>query len=254
MTPPGGSGGMTAGEMAAPGVTVAGAAFWGDAPLFGPLTLHLPAGTWTSLLGASGVGKSTLLRLIAGLETGLRWDGACRADDGAALAPRVAWMAQDDLLPPWADVLGAVTLGARLRGERPDLERARALIARVGLAEHAHKRPDALSGGQRQRVALARTLMEDRAVALLDEPFAALDAQTRADMQDLAGTLLAGRTVLLVTHDPLEAARLSHHAWLLRDGALSPLALPEGPPVRAPDAGPVLRAQAAILGRLRAAA
>ncbi|MEM8904840.1 MAG: ATP-binding cassette domain-containing protein, partial [Actinomycetota bacterium] len=99
------------------------------------------------------------------------------------------------------DVTANVTLGARLRGEAPDMARARDLIARVGLSGHEGKRPAELSGGMRQRAALARTLMEDRPVALLDEPFSALDAATRATCQELAFELLSGRTVLLVTHD-----------------------------------------------------
>ncbi len=241
-------------QMTAPGITLTGTARIDGAPLFGPLTLRLKAGRWTSLLGPSGVGKTTLLRLVAGLGTGIDFDGDIRVSDGAPLPPRVAYMGQSDLLLPWADVLGNVTLGARLRGQRPDPDRAHDLIARVGLSGHIRKRPHALSGGQRQRAALARTLMEDRAVVLLDEPFCALDARTRADMQDLAGTLLAGRTVLLVTHDPLEAVRLSHDAWLMQGGQIVPLPLPATPPVRRIDAPDTLQAQGAVFRRLRVVA
>jgi putative hydroxymethylpyrimidine transport system ATP-binding protein len=241
-----------AASASAPAITVEGEGFSGDARLFAPLTLSLPATRWTGLLGASGVGKSTLLRVIAGLETGVRFVGRVRAGDGLSLTGRVALMAQNDLLVPWRDILGNVTIGATLRGTRPDRDRAMALLERVGLADHAHKRPHMLSGGQRQRAALARTLMEDRPVILLDEPFSALDARMRAQMQELAGELLAGRTVLLVTHEPAEAARLSHAAWLMSARGLEALELPETPPVRDLDDPDFLAAQAALFARLRA--
>lgn len=138
------------------------------------------------------MGKSTLLRLISGLSTGADFTGDITASDGQGVADRVAYMAQSDLLLPWASVSQNILLGARLRGETPDTDRLHRILARVGLTDHAQKRPSELSGGQRQRVALARTLMEDKPVILLDEPFSALDAQTRAAMQDLAVEVLAG--------------------------------------------------------------
>ncbi|MCH8924989.1 MAG: ABC transporter ATP-binding protein, partial [Proteobacteria bacterium] len=106
------------------------------------------------------------------------------------------------------------------------------LIARVGLAGREGDRPAKLSGGQRQRVALARTLMEGRPVVLMDEPFSALDAITRYEIQALAAELLAGRTVLLVTHDPLEALRIGHRVQVMAgaparlDAALEPAGAP----------------------------
>ncbi|MGB0851711.1 MAG: ABC transporter ATP-binding protein [Pikeienuella sp.] len=202
------------------------------APLFEDITLNMPSGKWTCLLGASGVGKSTILRLIAGLEAHVAFSGTILADDDGPLDGRVAYMAQSDLLFPWATVLENVVTGDRLRGQAPDLDRARALIADVGLSEHINKRPDALSGGQRQRVALARTLMEDRPLILLDEPFSALDAKTRSEMQELAAHLLSDRTVLLVTHDPAEAARLGHNIYVMDGGGLTEAPAPETPPIR----------------------
>jgi putative hydroxymethylpyrimidine transport system ATP-binding protein len=239
---------------APPSVVVEGGARIGGETLFAPLRLELAAGEWTCLLGPSGVGKSSILRLIAGLDTGIAFAGSLRASDGATLAGRTAYMAQSDLLYPWLDVTGNVLLGARLRHQPPDRARAEALIARVGLAAHAGKRPSELSGGQRQRAALARTLMEDRPLILLDEPFSALDARTRAEMQDLAAELLAGRTVLLVTHDPAEAARLGHRILVLDETGLRQMPPPGTPPVRAVDAPETLAAQTALFAALQGGA
>lgn len=236
-----------------PGVRLEGSARIEGRPLFGPLALDLAPGVWTCLLGASGVGKSTVLRLVADLPTGVDFDGRVRASDGRPLTGRVAYMAQSDLLLPWLDLLGNVVLGARLRGDPPDLDRARALVERVGLGHRAGARPRTLSGGERQRAALARTLMEDRPVVLLDEPFSALDARTRAEMQELAAELLAGRTVLLVTHDPAEAARLGQRILLLTPAGLTEAEAPPGAPARPWDAPETLAAQARLLALLRAA-
>ena len=100
------------------------------------------------------------------------------------------------------------------------------LLAQLGLADSAHQRPDSLSGGMRQRVALARTLMQDTPVVLMDEPFSALDAVTRHRLQALAVEALEGRTVLLITHDPQEALRLGDNIWLFQQRQLQPVATP----------------------------
>jgi len=144
---------------------------------------------------------------------------------------------------PWLDLRQNVTLGARLRGTRPDFAKAETLLARVGLEAHIHKRPSELSGGQRQRVALARTLMEDRPVVLLDEPFSALDARTRAEMQDLAAETLAGRTVLHVTHDPGEAARLGHQILVMTETGITDIPAPATSTPRAYDSTETLDLQ-----------
>lgn len=188
---------------------------WQGVPLFKALDLNMPAGAWTCLLGPSGVGKTTLLRLVAGLAPAGS-EVRIMTDDGQPLAGRVAYMAQQDLLLPWLSVLDNVLLGARLRGEQPDRVAALALLDRVGLLTKAGARPASLSGGQRQRAALARTLLEDRPVIVMDEPFSALDPITRLRLQSLAAGLLHGRTVLLVTHDPLEALRLGHRLHILQ--------------------------------------
>ncbi len=238
-------------------VTVAGARLThGGAALFTDLTLRVEGGLTTALLGPSGVGKTTLLRLVAGLAEP-EPPTTVAADDGAPLHGRVAYMAQQDLLLPWLPALGNVLLGARLRreGRSPALAaRARALLGQVGLAGREEDRPAALSGGQRQRVALARTLMEDRPLVLMDEPFSALDALTRLRLQDLAAAALAGRTVLMVTHDPLEALRLGHriHVMTGRPAVVGPALEPPGLPPRAVDDPALLALQAELLRRLAA--
>ncbi len=235
----------------APDLFISGHADIDGALLFAPVTLTLGAGQWTCLLGGSGVGKTTVLRLIAGLETGAAFSGQITASDGQPVAERVAYMAQDDLLLPWATVAQNVSLGARLRRERVDVDRRDRLIARMRLQDHMHKKPAELSGGQRQRVALARTLMEDRPVVLLDEPFSALDARTRADMQDLAAEALHGRTVLLVTHDPGEAARLGQSIVVMTPAGLTPCQPPRAPAPRIVDDLETLETQGALLRLLR---
>ncbi|WP_069300472.1 ABC transporter ATP-binding protein [Neptunicoccus sediminis] len=213
--------------------------------------LDLPAARWTCLLGRSGVGKSTILRLILGLETGGAFEGSITATDGAPLDRRIGYMAQSDLLLPWLSVLENICIGARLRGVSPDLHRARALLDRVGLSDRAAAKPAALSGGMRQRAALARTLMEDRPVVFLDEPFSALDAGTRADMQELAAEMLVGRTVLLVTHDPAEATRLADQIVVLSSDGAQHWPVPASPPLRSLHDPETLACQSRLLDHLR---
>ncbi len=219
-------------------------------PLF-DVDMTLTAGAWTCLLGPSGVGKSTVLRLLLGLETGGAFDGTITASDGQPLAGRISYMAQSDLLLPWLTVIENIMIGDRLRGTTPDRDRASAMLARVGLQDHAHKKPAALSGGMRQRAALARTLLEDRAVVFLDEPFSALDAGTRAAMQELAAELLHGRTVLLVTHDPAEAARLADHILILSAAGVQSWPVPALRAPRHVTAPEVWACQSALLSHLR---
>ena len=222
-----------------------GSAVIDQTPIFSDLDLSLKPNSWTCLLGASGVGKSTVLRLFAGLAESVSFNGDL-SDPG-----RVAMMAQHDLLMPWLSVLDNVLLGARLRGERPDRTLAHDRLAQVGLVDHADKLPPTLSGGQRQRAALARTLMENCAVVLLDEPFSALDALTRAQMQELTAELLRECTVLLVTHDPNEAARLGQKILIMTPSGLVEIAAPTTPIPREINAADVLRAQSDLFNQLR---
>jgi putative hydroxymethylpyrimidine transport system ATP-binding protein len=130
------------------------------------------------------------------------------------------------------------------------------LLARVGLAERAEALPAQLSGGMRQRAAIARTLYEDRPIVLMDEPFSALDGFTRAKVQDLAAELLRGRTVLLITHDPLEACRLGDHLVVMA-GHPATLGAPMsvgGPTPRAPDDEALLHTQGRLMRLLVAQA
>lgn len=227
-------------------------------PLFRDLTFDIAGGTWTCLLGASGVGKTTLLRLVAGLLEDVS-SASVNCSDGEALAGRVTYMAQQDLLLPWLPVFENVLIGRRLRYETitdTDIHRTEDLLAKVGLGNDCARLPATLSGGMRQRAALARTLMEDRPVVLMDEPFSALDAITRVQLQDLAAELLADRTVLLVTHDPLEALRLGHRIHVLSGRPVvldEPLTLADAVPRDLHDTT-LLARQAELLDRLRQSA
>src|SRR3954452_16642667 len=157
-----------------------------------------------AVVGPSGCGKSTLLELIAGLQ---------QPDEGTVSAAEASYMHQRDLLLPWRDALSNAALALECEGLPRSEARRRAepLFERFGLAEFERARPAELSGGMRQRVAFLRTLLPGRPVLLLDEPFASLDAITRAEMQEwLAGALLdEPRTVVLVTHDVEEALYLA---------------------------------------------
>lgn len=239
--------------MSAPGIQVNQLSLrFGERTIFSDLNFSLAGGKWASLLGASGCGKTSLLRIIAGLANPT--SGTVSASDDKPLADRLAWMGQRDLLYPWLTVRDNVALGARLRGEKINGGKVAELLASVGLSALADVRPDELSGGMRQRAALARTLYEDRDVVLMDEPFSALDAITRTRIQTLASELLADRTVLLVTHDPMEACRLSHRLLVLAPptGIDDTHVLPGQPP-RQPDNPALLASQALLLRQLAGA-
>ncbi|TCK03702.1 ABC transporter ATP-binding protein [Marinobacterium mangrovicola] len=229
---------------------------WQHHCVFSQLNLTLPGGRWTSILGQSGVGKSSLIQLLCGIADEADVQGEIACSDGKPLTGRVAWMAQDDLLLPWLSVLDNVLLGARLTQQRrpkpEQIERARYLLSQVGLSERAQVLPAQLSGGQRQRVALARTLFQDCPLVCMDEPFSALDAINRLRLQDLAASLLHDRTVLMITHDPLEALRLSDQILVL-GGSPAKLSSPITPPGRAPrqvSDSEVLRLQGELLEML----
>lgn len=174
------------------------------------LSLHALPGEIVAVVGPSGCGKTTLLELVCGL---------IAPDAGTVDAAPAALMAQRDLLLPWASAVENAALALRVGGvaRATARERAGALLRDFGLAGFEHARPHELSGGMRQRVAFARTLLAGRPVLCLDEPFASLDALTRAEMQDwLAGALAADpRTVVMVTHDVEEAIMLADRVVVL---------------------------------------
>jgi putative hydroxymethylpyrimidine transport system ATP-binding protein len=186
--------------------------------LFHHLNLHVSAAAWTVLLGPSGVGKTSLLRLIAGLTSDLPKAQLIFADDNLPLAERIAYLPQQDLLMPWLNVLDNALVAVKLSGKMSEEKRQRAyyLLNQVGLGNVIQQRPAQLSGGMRQRVSLVRTLLEEKPIVLMDEPFSALDAVTRLELQELAANLLTKQTVLLVTHDPLEALRLGDNLYIMQ--------------------------------------
>jgi NitT/TauT family transport system ATP-binding protein len=168
------------------------------------MSLHAAPGEIVAVVGPSGCGKSTLLELICRLQ---------EPDDGSVEADPAALMPQRDLLLPWLDATDNAALALRARGvdHEQARETARPWLERFGLAGFERSRPAELSGGMRQRVAFLRTLLAGKPVLALDEPFAALDALTRLEMQGWLASLLdrEPRTVVLVTHDVEEAVLLA---------------------------------------------
>lgn len=195
--------------------------FGGPSPVtaVSEISIDVPRGAFVSLIGRSGCGKTTLFNIVAGLLRPTAGAVLLDGEDVTGRAGLVAYMLQKDLLLPWRTVLDNVIIGAELAGEPKRLARERALplIHRYGLGGFENHYPAALSGGMRQRAALLRTLLCDRDVILLDEPFGALDAQTRIAMQEWLLTLWQdfGRTVVLVTHDVDEAVFLSDRIYVL---------------------------------------
>jgi ABC-type nitrate/sulfonate/bicarbonate transport system ATPase subunit len=174
------------------------------------VSIAVAPGELLALVGPSGCGKSTLLELVCGLQ---------RPDEGTVTAAPAVLMPQRDLLLPWLDALDNAALALRIAGlaRARAREQAAALFGEMGLEGFAHAHPSELSGGMRQRVAFLRTLLSGKSVLCLDEPFGALDAITRAEMQEwLAGALLREpRTVVLVTHDVEEAVVLADRVAVL---------------------------------------
>jgi NitT/TauT family transport system ATP-binding protein len=191
-----------------------------ELPTIEQLDLEAPPHGVLGLVGPSGCGKSTLLELIAGLQEPsggeIEVGGALAGPDRLA---RCTLMPQRDLLLPWLSAIDNAALALRNRGagRRNARQEAGRLFERFGLAGFERARPSQLSGGMRQRVAFLRTLLAGKPVLALDEPFASLDAITRAEMQAwLAGALRADpRTVVLVTHDVEEALYLSDRVAIL---------------------------------------
>ena len=183
------------------------------------ICLEVKDGEFVGLIGPNGCGKSTLLSALAGLE---RLSGGSLELDGEPVcgpSRKVGFMPQRDQLFEWRSIWGNVTLGLTVRGENTPQRQAhvRELLERYGLADFAQKRPSQLSGGMRQRCALIRTLAAQPKVLLLDEPFSALDYQTRLTVSADIYRIIRqeGKTALLVTHDISEAISLSDRVVVL---------------------------------------
>jgi len=191
----------------------------GETQALDSISLNIAPGEFVSIIGQSGCGKSTLLSLIAGiLEPS---GGSIRVEGKAVTAPsrRVGYMLQQDYLYEWRTILDNALLGAEI--QKMDMKKARAraihLLGKCGMGDFLHHYPRALSGGMRQRVALARTLVTDPDVVLLDEPFSALDSQTRLAIADEVVDVLReeGKSVILVTHDIGEAIAMTDRVVVL---------------------------------------
>jgi len=191
----------------------------GEVEALRDISLDVEEGEFISIVGPSGCGKSTLLSAVAGLE---KLSGGTVRIDGDAVSepsPKVGYMPQKDQLFPWRTIWANVTLGLELRHQntKENQEHVRELLERYGLYEFRNKTPDQLSGGMRQRCALIRTLATDPKILLLDEPFSALDYQTRlAVSADIYSIIRQEKkTAMLVTHDISESISLSDRVVVL---------------------------------------
>lgn len=183
---------------------------YGDNTILNELDLHIPSGQFVAVVGRSGGGKSTLLRLLAGLETPNAGELLAGATPLAAIQDDTRMMFQDARLLPWKTVIDNVGLGLKGAWREAALQ----ALASVGLESRAQEWPAALSGGQKQRVALARALIHRPRLLLLDEPLGALDALTRLEMPLWQEH---GFTVLLVTHDVSEAVAMADRVLLIEE-------------------------------------
>ena len=183
------------------------------------ISLDVHLGEFVVIVGPSGCGKSTLLNIIAGLTEPDTGHVSLQGDSDAERIGRVAYMHQIDLLLPWRNVLSNATLGLEIAGvPRAEAEsKATELAQRFGIADFLNAYPATLSGGMRQRVALLRAVLPDRDVLLLDEPFKALDAITRSELQRWLSDVLdrSHRATIMVTHDVEEALMLGDRIFVM---------------------------------------
>ncbi|MCC3701956.1 ABC transporter ATP-binding protein [Rouxiella badensis] len=186
---------------------------FGSMTALAPTNLDIQQGEFVCIVGPSGCGKSTLFNLVSGVLTPDSGKILIDNQNVTGTSGHVGYMLQKDLLLPWMTVIDNIVLGAILKGGATKAQRAAgvALAQRYGLGEFIHHYPAALSGGMRQRVALMRTLAMQHEIMLLDEPFGALDSQTRLSMQQWLLTVWSEqqRTVIFVTHDIDEAVYLA---------------------------------------------
>jgi NitT/TauT family transport system ATP-binding protein len=237
--PAAGASNAPAGAGAAAAIEIEGLAHaFGPLRVIERLDLAVRSGEVLGVVGPSGCGKSTLLELIGGLRASQA--GTIAVDGAGSSVERLArctYMPQRDLLLPWLPAIDNAALALRNRGaSRAEARRlAHPLFERFGLAGFERSRPAELSGGMRQRIAFLRTLLAGKPVLLLDEPFASLDAITRAEMQEWLAEALAAesRTVVLVTHDVEEALYLSDRVTVLSARPASAVAELTAPAPRA---------------------
>lgn len=207
---------------------------YGEVEALHDMTLDFPRGELTSLLGPSGCGKTTLLKIIAGLIPANSGEILVNGVAVNGPGPDRAFVFQDFALLPWASVLRNVAFGLELRGVAKSVREAKAekYIADVGLSGFENKYPHQLSGGMRQRVGLARALSVDADVLLMDEPFSAVDEQTRRKFQEDLLNLVKheNKTFLFVTHSIEEAVYVSDQIALLlpRPSRVSEIIRPSG--------------------------
>ena len=211
-------------------------------PVLADISFDIYERDFVSVIGPSGCGKTTVFNIIAGLLDPDAGSLVYRGETVDSLRGRIGYMMQKDLLLPWRTVLQNVLLGPQVRGTDPALARdtAREYLATFGLSGFENSYPRTLSGGMRQRVALIRTLVMDPDILLLDEPFSALDYQTRLHLE---GVLLDavetfGKTVILITHDIDEAVALSKRVVVLSGRpatvkSVHDIAIPRGSPIEA---------------------
>ena len=191
----------------------------GETEAIKEVSLSIAPGAFVAIIGPSGCGKSTLLSLISGIIEPT--EGSVMVDGTSVAGPsrKVGYMLQQDYLFEWRTILDNTLLGAEIQGAdmRHARERATQLLIRYGLGQFLHHLPRQLSGGMRQRVALARTLCTEPDVVLLDEPFSALDSQTRLALSDEVAQILRreGKTAILVTHDIGEAVSMAERVIVL---------------------------------------
>lgn len=191
----------------------------GETEALKDISISVAAGEFVAIIGPSGCGKSTLLSLISGIAKPT--EGVALVDGLPVAGPnrKIGYMLQQDFLFEWRTVLQNAVLGAEIQGlpKRQATERAIDFLTRYGLAQFLHHLPRQLSGGMRQRVALARTLCTEPQVVLLDEPFSALDSQTRLALADEITEILRreAKTVILVTHDIGEAIGMAERVVVM---------------------------------------
>ena len=191
----------------------------GETQALSDITFSLAPGEFTAVVGPSGCGKSTLLSLIAGLMKPESGEILLNGEPLTENSSRIGYMLQHDHLFEWRTVYRNVVLGPEINGSLNEetKQRAKEMLKQYGLAQFASSKPSELSGGMRQRTALIRTLLPDPELLLLDEPFSALDYQTRLNVSDDIGQIIrdSGKTALLVTHDLSEAVSLADRIIIL---------------------------------------